>query len=61
MEKLYSIPEAAPLIGIAVRTVRKWIAVGKINATKPGDGRKWMIRESEIKRLRGESEDDDND
>lgn len=51
-EKGYSVPEAAKLIGIKVRTVRQWIADGKINAVKPGGGKKWMIMESEIERLR---------
>ena len=52
MEKGYSVSEAAKLLGIAVRTVRQWIGDGKINAVKPGGGRKWMIMESEIARLR---------
>lgn len=51
-EKAYSVQEAAELIGIKVRTVRQWIADGKIHAVKPGGGKKWIIMESEIDRLR---------
>lgn len=50
-EKGYGVPETAKILGIAVRTVRQWIADGKIHAVKPGNGKKWMVMESEIDRL----------
>lgn len=54
MEKRYSIRQASELLGIKVRTVREWIRLGKIKATKYEVSNRWFISESEIKRLRGE-------
>lgn len=51
MEKGYNLNEVADLIGVKVRTVRSWVKSGKIKATKiPGTNR-WIVLESEIKRL----------
>lgn len=53
MEKL-TIKEFADALGVAVITVRTWIAKGKINANKerPKNGFKevWMIPASELKK-----------
>lgn len=46
---LYNVQEAAVLLGIKVRTVRQWIASGKLTAVK--NGKQWMINESEIDRI----------
>lgn len=54
MEKAYDLLDAASLLGMKVRTVRQWVLEGKIKAKKISGGRKWVIMESEIKRLRGE-------
>lgn len=54
MEKAYDLLDAASLLGMKVRTVRQWVLEGKIKAQKISGGRKWVIMESEIKRLRGE-------
>ena len=54
MEKGYNLNEVAELLGIKVRTVRQWIKDGKINANKIAGTRRWVVRESEIKRLLGE-------
>lgn len=54
MEKGYNLNEVASLLGIKPRTVRKWIYDDVIQAQKiVGTGR-WVVMESEIKRLRGE-------
>ncbi len=54
MEKGYNTFQTAELLGIKVRTVRKYLHDGTIHAEKiPGTNR-WVITESEIKRLRGE-------
>ncbi|HCJ37864.1 MAG TPA: DNA-binding protein [Erysipelotrichaceae bacterium] len=51
MEKGYNLKEVAELLGIRVRTARQWVKDGKIKAHKiPGTNR-WMVLESEIKRL----------
>lgn len=51
MEKGYNLNEVASLLGIKVRTVRHWIKEGKIVADKiPGTNR-WIVLESEVKRL----------
>lgn len=52
-EKGYNIIEAAALIGIKPRTLRGWAQTGKVKAGKiPGTDR-WVIMESEIRRLQG--------
>ena len=54
MEKLYNLHEVAALLGITVRTARDWVHKGIINASKIEGGRRWVVKESELKRLRGE-------
>ena len=54
LEKAYNLVQVAEMLGMKVRTVRQWIVDGKINARKIAGGRKWVVTESEIKRLRGE-------
>lgn len=51
IEKAYNLLEAANLLGMKVRTVRQWVVEGKIKANKISGGRKWLIMESEIRRL----------
>lgn len=51
MEKGYNLNEVANLLGVRVRTVRLWVKKGKIKANKiPGTNR-WVVLESEVKRL----------
>lgn len=57
MEKGYNILEVAELLGIKARTVRDWIKRGKIHAQKLSGSRRWVILESEIRRLRNENTD----
>ena len=53
MEKGYSLIETAEFLGIKVRTARQWVHDGKIQATKIPNSRRWIVMESEIKRLQG--------
>lgn len=55
MEKGYNIIEVAGLLGIKARTVREWIKNGKIRAKKLNGSRRWVVLESEIRRLRNEN------
>ena len=51
IEKGYNLLQVAELIGLKVRTVRLCAQTGKIKATKiPGTSR-WIVSESEVKRL----------
>lgn len=56
MEKGYNTIEAAQLLGIKVRTIRKYIHDGIVKAHKIEGTRHWIVDESEIKRLRGNEE-----
>lgn len=53
MEKGYNVVETAKFLGVTTRTVRLWIYEGKINAKQIPGTRRWIIMESEIKRLQG--------
>lgn len=54
IERGYNLNEVAELLGLKVRTVRQWVKDGKVKAKKIADSRRWIITESEIRRLRGE-------
>ena len=60
MEKGYSIREASGLLGVKPRTVRHWIYAGKINANKISGTERWVVLESEIRRIRGGKDDHEN-
>lgn len=45
-EKLYSVEEAAELLGISPLTLANWLRAGKITGTKIG--RKWRITDSDL-------------
>jgi len=51
MEKGYNLRETAAFLGLKIRTVRQWVHDGKIAATKLPGGSRWLVLESEIKRL----------
>lgn len=53
MERGYNLIQTAELLGIKVRTVREWVGKGKIHAGKIEGSRRWIVMESEIKRLQG--------
>ena len=54
MEKAYNSVEAASLLGIKYRTMRKYLQEGIVKGRKIEGTRRWIIMESEIRRLRGE-------
>lgn len=54
IERGYNLNEVAELLGLKVRTVRQWVKDGKVKATKIADSRRWIVTESEIRRMRGE-------
>lgn len=45
-ERLYSVAEAAAVMGISPLTLGDWLRAGKITGTKIG--RKWRIAESDL-------------
>lgn len=54
MEKLYSVQDAArQLGGISKWTIHSWLSKGKLQRTKVGG--RTMIRESELRRIIGDS------
>lgn len=55
MERHYSTREVCKILGIANRTIRRWIKEGRLRAVNVGGG--WRIPESEVKRLLGQVEE----
>jgi predicted site-specific integrase-resolvase len=60
IDRLAPIPEAAQALGVAERTVRWWIQIGKIGGSKPGSepgnpGGRMCVPVSEINRIIRES------
>jgi len=53
IERGYNLLQVADFLGLKVRTVRQWIHDGKLKATKLEGSRRWVVSESEIKRIRG--------
>jgi len=53
LERYYSTREVCKILGIANRTLRRWIKEGKIRAVNIGG--RWRIPESEINRILGQS------
>jgi predicted site-specific integrase-resolvase len=51
MEKGYNLIDTAKALGIKVSTARYWARIGKIRAKKIAGTRRWIVMESEIKRL----------
>ena len=56
MQKGYNTIEAAQLLGVSYRTIRQYIHDGIIKARKIEGTRRWIIMESEIKRLQGSAD-----
>ena len=50
-EKTYTTGQAARLIGVSFRTIKRWIYSGKISAYKTTSGR-YRVQESEIDRFK---------
>ena len=53
MERGYNAIDSARLLGITYRTMRKYLSNGTVKAKKIPGTRRWIIMESEIKRLQG--------
>ena len=53
MEKGYNLLQASELLGLKVRTLRQWIRDGRLKAHKIQGSRRWIVLESEIRRLQG--------
>lgn len=51
---MYTLSEAAKRIGIQVRTARKWVWIGKMNATQDERTHRWYVSAEEVERLRVE-------
>lgn len=58
MEKGYNLREVALLLGIKIRTVRYWVKIGRIKAKKIANSNRWVVMESEVKRLLRMGEDE---
>lgn len=59
LEKGYNLIETADLLGVKIRTIRSWIAKGTLKANKIEGSRRWVVLESEIKRMRKEDAEND--
>jgi putative resolvase len=51
VDALLTVAEVARMMRVAEVTVRRWIASGRLRATKVTDRSGWRIRESEVARL----------
>jgi excisionase family DNA binding protein len=47
--KLYKLPEVAKILKVSDKTIYRWIAKGKIKATKPLG--QWRVSQEELNRL----------
>lgn len=61
MEKIFKLSEAAKLLGLSVRTLRLWIHTGKLSAKKLEGTNRWVVMASEIRRIRGEKKNANED
>lgn len=52
--------EVAEACGVKVRTVREWLKIGRIRGTKSLSGYRWIIAESEVSRIIGERQKDED-
>lgn len=57
MKKGYNLREVSELLGIKLRTVREWVRNGKIHANKITGTNRWIVMESEIRRLQNANKD----
>lgn len=48
---MYSIREAAEIIGVQVRTIREWLKLGKIHGEKNPISKRWFFTQEEINRV----------
>ena len=48
---MYSVREASDLLGVKVRTIRTWIAEGKLKARKNKQTRRWKISKRSLEKF----------
>lgn len=58
MEKGYNLHEVANLLGVKVRTIRQWVHDGRIKATKIPSTNRWIVMESEVRRMQNRENED---
>ncbi len=58
MEKGFNLNEVANMLGMKVRTMRQWVHDGKIKATKIPGTKRWIVMESEVRRLQNNANED---
>ena len=56
LENGYNLIQVAEKLGVKVRTVRKWVNDGTLKAKKLEGSNRWVVLESEIRRMRREDE-----
>lgn len=56
IEKGYNLQEVAMLLGMKVRTMRQWVHDGKLKANKIPGTKRWIVMESEVRRLQNGNE-----
>ena len=54
--RLYNTEQASRLLGVDGRTIKRWLASGKLRGSQPsGKGGKWVIREDDIAKMLDET------
>lgn len=53
----YSLKETSMVTGVKVRTLRHWLRVGKLKATKKEGSPYWRVSEDEVMRIKHDNED----
>lgn len=57
VEKGFNLQEVANLLGMKVRTIRQWVHDGKLKANKISGTKRWIVLESEVRRLQNGDKD----
>lgn len=52
MGQMYSLRNAAELLGVKTRTAREWVKNGKLAAVKYEGSERWYVSEEEIERVK---------
>lgn len=50
-QKYYTLRQVSEITGVKMRTLRSWLACGKLNAIKYPNQRRWFVSADELKRL----------
>ena len=57
MEQGYNLKQVADALGMKVRTMRQWVHDGKLKAEKIPGTKRWIVLESEVRRLQNRNAD----